>query len=142
MTRGGFPTSFSLPYALLAVLMGVIVIIPPYASLSFPTCHHCCCHWPSPCIVVIVIVHRPFDLQRPHCCHLVGALLVIGHQSSPTAFIIIIHHHCAWREGKGGGQCHPSPTLRHHCCCSLVGEATKQAIHLRTTLPILVRSVE
>ena len=73
---------------------------------------HCCC-WPSPCIVIIIVC-RPFDLQRPCCHYLVGALLVIGHQSSPAASVVIIHCHHVWREGKGGGQ-------HHHSLVGLVG---------------------
>ena len=128
MTRRRSPTLLSLPYMLLAVLVryhcccpSLCIVILPYMSLlSIPhvtlsgegIVMHCCC-WPSPCIVIIIVC-RPFDLQRPCCHYLVGALLVIGHQSSPAASVVIIHCHHVWREGKGGGQ-------HHHSLVGLVG---------------------
>ena len=87
-------------------------------------------------VIVIIVIHRSFDLWRPCHHHLVGALSVVGHQSSPVASVIIVcHRHChMWRKGKGGGQHCPSPMSRCHChhCHRLVGASSSTTIVIGT----------
>ena len=59
-------------------------------SLSLPT--HC-----RPFLhVVVVVICGPFDLQRPRCCHLVGALLVIGYPLHPLSLSVVMHGRMLW----------------------------------------------
>ena len=65
--------------------------------------------------IVIVIIHGPFDLQRPRHCHLVGASLVVGYPLHPLLLsIVVCGRRARWASTRHHCHC-PSPTSMCHC---------------------------